>query len=333
MIMSRYRHTATLLPNGKVLVAGGDHFPSGPVSIAELYDPATGVWTGTGRAITGRENHTATLLSNGKVLVVGGRGGLSGRPLSSAELYDPSAGTWIDAGTLAQARELHTATLLSNRKVLVAGGEYYDPIAGFYPTTSSAELFDADLGFAKSSQPKFTSGSWLLNLGGSLIITGAQFRGISEGSGGNGAADSPADYPLVQLRSIESGQTTFLLSTNWSTNSFASVPVWNFPAGYALVTVFVNGVPSASSIVNISVPVPTAMIITSAKKLANGSFQVVFTNTPGAIFGALASTNLSLALSNWTALGGVAEISPGQFQFTDPQATSSTRRFYRIRSM
>jgi hypothetical protein len=62
--------------------------------------------------------------------------------------------------------------------------------------------------------------------------------------------------------------------------------------------------------------------------LTNG-FQFTFTNSVGALFGVLTTTNLALPLSNWTALGGVTEIAPGQFQFTDPQATNGGRRFYR----
>jgi hypothetical protein len=66
--------------------------------------------------------------------------------------------------------------------------------------------------------------------------------------------------------------------------------------------------------------------------LPNGSFQLTFTNTPGASFTALASTNAALPVSNWTVLGPVTEISPGLFHFTDPQAVNSQLRFYRIRS-
>jgi hypothetical protein len=194
----------------------------------------------------------------------------------------------------------------------------------------STELYDVGLGFSNSWQPRITSLTSPLNLGGNLVVTGSQFRGISGGSGGN-SQDSSADYPLVQLRSIESGQTVFLLTTNWSTNSFTSLPVWNFPPGYALATVFVNGIQSTSSVVNISVPVPTVATLASPQKLTNG-FQFAFTNSVGALFGVLATTNLSLPLTNWTALGGVTEISPGQFQFTDPQAMNNLQRFYRAYS-
>jgi hypothetical protein len=111
LTMARFGHTATLLPNGKVLVAGGG---------AELYDPASGAWSVTGSLATARSGHTATLLPNGKVLVAGGVG--PSGILASAELYDPASGTWSATGSLATARRLHTATLLPNGKVLVAGG-------------------------------------------------------------------------------------------------------------------------------------------------------------------------------------------------------------------
>jgi Kelch motif. len=330
MTTVRIFHTATLLPNGKVLVAGGwtNQFGGSTLSIssAELYDPATGTWTNTGPLITGRGEHTATLLPNGKVLVVGGlRTAGPNNSLSSVELYDPATGKWTATGALTGARQVHTATLVPDGKVLVTGGgdSSGSPLA-------SIELYDVGLGFSNSWQPQITAFSSPFSLGGSLVISGSQFRGISGASGGN-TQDSPTDYPLVQLRSMESGPTTFLLATNWSTNSFTSLPVWNFPPGYALATVFVNGIQSTSSIVNISVPIPTTTVLTDAKKTTNG-FQFAFTNSPGAIFGVLASTNLALPLTNWTALGGVMEISPGQFQFTDSQATNNPKRFYLIRS-
>src|SRR5450432_1708322 len=116
---ARVSHTATALPNGKVLVAGGAGINFGTLASAELYDPASGTWTTTGSLASARAGQTATLLPNGKVLVAAGFGGPS---LASAELYDPASGTWTATGGLAIARYNHTATLLPNGKVLVAGG-------------------------------------------------------------------------------------------------------------------------------------------------------------------------------------------------------------------
>jgi WD40 repeat protein len=131
----RYHHTATLLPSGKVLVAGGTNGTF--LSSAELYDPATGMWTATGSLGTARQEHTATLLPSGEVLVAGG---YNGAALISAELYDPTSGTWTVTASLGAARYAHTATLLPSGKVLAAGG--FD---GSY--LSSAELYDQGLGF------------------------------------------------------------------------------------------------------------------------------------------------------------------------------------------
>jgi hypothetical protein len=323
MNTSRNNSTATLLPNGKVLVAGGG---SSGYNSAELYYPATGSWTLTGSMNTARALHKATLLRNGKVLVVGGYGyiGANLTYFSSAELYDPTSGMWTNTGSLKTAREAHAVNLLPNGKLLVAGGDG----SGFsYPP--NAELYDAGLANSNKWQPQITFFTSPINLGSSVAVTGTQFRGIAEGSSGN-SQDSSADYPLLQLRSIESGQTVFLSSTNWGTNSFTSLPVWNFPPGYALATVFVNGIQSTSSIINISVPIPATTTLNNAVTMNNGSFQFAFTNNPGALFGVLSTTNLSLPLTNWTMLSGVTEVAPGQFQFTDPQATNGAQRYYSI---
>jgi len=131
--INRSYHTATLLPDGRVLVAGGN---SGGEN--EIYDPTTGQWTFTGSLTTARTSHTATLLPNGKVLVVGG---YANGYAKSAELYDPATEQWTLTGSLTTARYDHTATLLSNGKVLVAGGytdsaELYDPAAGSWSVTN-----------------------------------------------------------------------------------------------------------------------------------------------------------------------------------------------------
>src|SRR5712691_11822475 len=112
----RSGYTATLLQNGKVLVAGGQD-SSGVLASAELYDPATGTWTATGSLNTGRRFHTATLLPSGKVLVAAGfdnNANLDG--LVSAEIYDPATGKWTLTGNLNAGRYSQTATLLGSGK-------------------------------------------------------------------------------------------------------------------------------------------------------------------------------------------------------------------------
>jgi WD40 repeat protein len=147
----RASHTATLLPNGKVLVAGGEDTggPGPPVQAsAELYDPATGTWSPTGNLAHPRFAHTATLLHSGKVLVAGGYGQYNPVTyIDTAELYDPSTGTWTETGSLIGGRVGHTATLLASNRVLVTGGrngngalataEIYDPATGHWSSTGN----------------------------------------------------------------------------------------------------------------------------------------------------------------------------------------------------
>jgi hypothetical protein len=132
MSTARYYGTTTLLPNGKVLVAGG-YGASGYLASAEMYDPATGAWTATGSMTTARYGHTATLLPSGQVLAAGGIG-IS--DLASAELYIAAAGAWTPTGSMTAARDFHTATLLPSGQVLAAGG-----VASGSAYLASAELY------------------------------------------------------------------------------------------------------------------------------------------------------------------------------------------------
>jgi N-acetylneuraminic acid mutarotase len=142
----RYFHTATLLPDGRVLVVGGFQqssiHPPLPVSMAEVYDPATGTWAATGNLVTARGSHTATLLPNGKVLVAGGKSVTFS--LASAELYDPATGIWSETGNLATARHFHTATLLGNGQVVAAGGFNSSSSGSAY--LDSTERYDVQSG-------------------------------------------------------------------------------------------------------------------------------------------------------------------------------------------
>ena len=144
-------HSATLLGNGKVLIAGGANdevSPAGRVSAAELYDPATGTFGATSRMHSPRDAHAAILLLNGEVLILGGdTGSCSGTvcqfagSLASAELYDPSSGTFAAAGEMTASRTTPTATLLQSGDVLITGGIAYCGIACNYGSLASAELY------------------------------------------------------------------------------------------------------------------------------------------------------------------------------------------------
>jgi N-acetylneuraminic acid mutarotase len=153
MAEARSNHKAVLLPDGKVLVAGGHPQSSncGTLASAEIYDPATGIWSQTASMNRPRKNFTLTMLGTGKVLAVGGDicgGGVN----NTAELYDPSTGTWQYTGNMNFHRSSHAAVLLTGGantgKVLAIGGdngfgfavntaELYDPITGTWAVTGS----------------------------------------------------------------------------------------------------------------------------------------------------------------------------------------------------
>ena len=130
MRVARKHHTATLLRDGQVLIAGGEDNNGHALESAELYDPGSGTFHITGRMMYAHDSATATLLGDGSVLVAGGFGGASG-VTAAAELYQPGSGRFEGTGAMHIAREFFTATLLSDGRVLIVGGFGFNASSGF----------------------------------------------------------------------------------------------------------------------------------------------------------------------------------------------------------
>lgn len=202
-LAARYAHTATLLPNGRVLVAGGNGASAAALSTAEVYDPTSGTWSATGPMNNARAGHTATLLPSGLVLVSGGTGTAS-TALATAELYNPATGTWTLTANLGTARYQHTATLLPNGLVVVAGGvgpsgsalasaELFSPAQGSWVATGSLTYARAD------------HTATLLPTGRLLVIGGSSLFVESYNQ------DSGTWVPAGNLQTYRQGNTATLL--------------------------------------------------------------------------------------------------------------------------
>ncbi len=148
---ARQDHTATTLPDGSVMAAGG--YANGAyLNSSEIYYPLSAAWVEKANLTINRAQHTATLLKNGKVLIAGGIRHISAGldVLKSAEIYDPAANTWTNAADMNIARHSHSATLLMDGRVLVAGGdngfgeiaesEIYDPGTNVWTETVNLPL-------------------------------------------------------------------------------------------------------------------------------------------------------------------------------------------------
>jgi Galactose oxidase, central domain/Kelch motif len=170
MVEPRSGHSATLLPNGKVLIAGGMRRNQDFYSSAELYDPATGTFSLTGSMVVATVGNVAVLLKSGKVLVVGGW--VRGSTTDLAEVYDPATGKFSDVGRMTTKRARPEASLLTNGDVLITGGQEHDSRGGI----ATAELYHAANGNFEALVPmhlgRIAHTSTVLNDGRVLIAGG-----------------------------------------------------------------------------------------------------------------------------------------------------------------
>ncbi len=190
MHTERSGHTATLLPNGKVLIAGG-FTRDGLTASMELYDPLTGLFAQTGAMIAPRGGFTATLLLSGDVLIVGGGDRIA---TTFAELFRTATGICAATGNLSTPRGGHTATLLPNGKVLIAGGGNGDQVF------ASTEIYDpATSTFSAAGSmhtPRYKHAAILLNDGHALLL------------GGSSAADWSGQYRSSEIYDWRPGKFT-----------------------------------------------------------------------------------------------------------------------------
>jgi Kelch motif/Galactose oxidase, central domain len=177
MNVPRAGHTATLLSNGKVLIAGGciaQGCENQLNSSAELYDPIEKTFTATSELNVARVGHHAILLPSGKVLILGGWAGDATTAI--VELYNPEIGQFELAGAMLEPRDGFTATLLQDGHILITGG--YN---GAMKRLSSAEIYDPTTQTSKSvspmSEPRMAHSASLLQNGRVLIVGGSKSRG------------------------------------------------------------------------------------------------------------------------------------------------------------
>jgi WD40 repeat protein len=203
MAVARIGQTATLLLDGRVLIAGGSNDTT-----AELYEPQTGSFSPTGPMNVVRlRGHTATLLEDGRVLITGGTDdSLAASPLASAELYDPKTGTFALTGAMAHARSIHTATRLGDGRVLIVGNDgtsFGPPIA--------AEIYDPTTGrFVQTGPPVYVRighTATLLQDGRVLVVGGT----------GSGAYDdkTPGSAELYDPRTGRFTLTGSMTTRRW----------------------------------------------------------------------------------------------------------------------
>ncbi|MBI5243897.1 MAG: fibronectin type III domain-containing protein [Elusimicrobia bacterium] len=208
----RYGHSATLLPNGRVLVAGGDN-GTGEIGNAEIYDPKTNTWTRTREngndMLIPRLRHNATLLPDGKVIISGGVSAL-GEAIDWAEGFDLMFSSWQAQGQMTNKRGYHSTVLMHDGTLASIGGfNGLDRITSIETRYFGEDIDSLTPGGTQRQPQGVDVDTGTLTRGGSLSVRGARLKGVSEASGGRGSANSGFHHPrLYFYRMDASGNNT-----------------------------------------------------------------------------------------------------------------------------